>query len=198
MSASDPTTRVEYRQIEWLVGYRFGDDGSIWSRWFNCWGGGRGSGGVCKLTDTWRQRKTKTDRRSGRYGYAVLEFMLDGPTGRKRVKRFVHHLMLEAFVGPREPGQECRHLDGDPSNNRPDNLAWGTHAENEADKRQHGTILVAEACPWAKLSWAKAAEIRKAKAEGVSARELASRFDVSISSIRLILWGRMWIAPPSD
>lgn len=51
----------------------------------------------------------------------------------------VHHLVLEAFVGPAPEGMECRHWDGDPANNHADNLIWGTRAENVADMLRHGT-----------------------------------------------------------
>jgi NUMOD4 motif/HNH endonuclease len=37
-----------------------------------------------------------------------------------------------AFAGP----PEVRHLDGDRSNSRPGNLAWGSRVENEQDKRR--------------------------------------------------------------
>lgn len=50
----------------------------------------------------------------------------------------VHALVLEAFVGPRPEGMVCRHLDGDPTNNTVENLAWGTHSENQYDKVEHG------------------------------------------------------------
>lgn len=45
----------------------------------------------------------------------------------------VHRLVLEAFVGPCPEGQEARHLNGDPADNRLENLAWGTSSENKAD-----------------------------------------------------------------
>lgn len=37
-----------------------------------------------------------------------------------------------AFAGP----PEVRHLDGNRSNSRPENLAWGSRVENEQDKRR--------------------------------------------------------------
>lgn len=45
----------------------------------------------------------------------------------------VHQLVARAFHGPRPEGQEVRHLDGDPQNNRADNLAYGTRTENLLD-----------------------------------------------------------------
>ena len=51
----------------------------------------------------------------------------------------VHHLVLEAFVAARLPGAESRHLDGDPSNNTPGNLSWGTSSANNYDQVWHGT-----------------------------------------------------------
>lgn len=53
---------------------------------------------------------------------------------------FVHRLVLEAFVGPC-PGEGfmCRHLNGNPADNRVENLAWGTALENAQDVIRHGT-----------------------------------------------------------
>jgi hypothetical protein len=51
----------------------------------------------------------------------------------------VHALVLEEFVGPRSGGMECLHGDGDPSNNRVENLRWGTRSENNLDAVRHGT-----------------------------------------------------------
>jgi hypothetical protein len=53
-------------------------------------------------------------------------------------QRSVHVLMLEAFVGPRPEGAVARHLNGLPDDNRLDNLAWGTVAENAQDRVRHG------------------------------------------------------------
>lgn len=54
--------------------------------------------------------------------------------------RLVHHLVLEAFVGPRPDGAEARHFpDRDKTNNRVDNLHWGTAQDNSDDKKVHGT-----------------------------------------------------------
>jgi hypothetical protein len=53
--------------------------------------------------------------------------------------RYIHRLVIEAFVGPQPPGMECCHLNGDASDNRPENLRWGTRSDNMRDKVLHGT-----------------------------------------------------------
>lgn len=48
-------------------------------------------------------------------------------------------LVLTTFCGPRPPGWYACHGDGDPTNSRLDNLAWGTPQSNALDRRRHGT-----------------------------------------------------------
>lgn len=66
---------------------------------------------------------------------------------------WIHQLVARAFIGPCPPGQEVRHLDGNPANNRwapgdedearaaGGNLFYGTRKENVADGIRHGTML---------------------------------------------------------
>jgi hypothetical protein len=56
----------------------------------------------------------------------------------KNNSRLVHILVLEAFVGPRPDGAYGLHWDDDPSNNRVENLRWGTPSENMYDKVRNG------------------------------------------------------------
>jgi NUMOD4 motif/HNH endonuclease len=70
-----------------------------------------------------------------RGGYLTVSLL----RGCHQSTRPVHSLVLEAFVGPRPEGAEIRHLDGDPTNARLSNLAYGTRSENVLDKRRHGT-----------------------------------------------------------
>ena len=48
--------------------------------------------------------------------------------GHKTLK--VHRLVCEAFNGEPTDGQVCMHLNEDASDNRPENLAWGTQKQN--------------------------------------------------------------------
>src|SRR5699024_7150413 len=56
----------------------------------------------------------------------------------ERHTHYVHTLVLLAFVGERPAGMECLHKDGNPNNNRLDNLRWGTPSENNLDIVAHG------------------------------------------------------------
>lgn len=55
--------------------------------------------------------------------------------GKEKATVLVHQVVLAAFAGAPEPGQESRHLNDIPVHNWwPENLAWGTPDQNAADK----------------------------------------------------------------
>lgn len=56
-----------------------------------------------------------------------------------QVTHKVHQLVLDAFVGPREPGLMGCHNDGNPGNNHASNLRWDTAYANSQDRYKHGT-----------------------------------------------------------
>lgn len=68
----------------------------------------------------------------GRY-YVVTLYRASGPKS-----CLVHRLVLLAFIGPCPNGQEGLHFDDDPTNNRLDNLRWGTRSENARDCLRNG------------------------------------------------------------
>ena len=112
-------------------------------------------------------------------------------------KRQVHRLVLESFVGPCPAGMECRHLDGNHLNNALDNLAWGTHQANLADRNEHGTSLHGERNPLAKATHCQVVAIREMrrrhprKRSGVNV--FLSRFlGLSISIVSKVGRGRTW------
>jgi len=49
-------------------------------------------------------------------------------------KRYVHHLVGEAWYGPRPDGCLALHGDDNPDNPSADNLSWGTPKQNAADR----------------------------------------------------------------
>lgn len=108
----------------------------------------------------------------------------------KSLRESVHVLVAVAFHGPKPDGCDVvRHLDGDPQNNRPENLAWGTYAENVADTTRHGRTPIGERHHEAKLTAADVEHIR-ASTEPIS--DLARRFKVDRKNIREIRNRRTW------
>jgi hypothetical protein len=59
---------------------------------------------------------------------------------RRRHMRLVSHMVLECFVGPCPPGFWALHGDDHRTNNRLDNLRWGTPLENRQDAIRNGRV----------------------------------------------------------
>lgn len=58
----------------------------------------------------------------------------------------VHRLVCEAYHGPPpHEGAMVRHLNGNPTDNRPENLAWGDHDDNLLDLHLHVAVDVLKA-----------------------------------------------------
>lgn len=68
-------------------------------------------------------------------GYLRVNLSHEG----RRSEQLVHWIIASTFHGSRPDGLEIRHLDGDPTNNRSENLRYGTSAENKGDIMRHGT-----------------------------------------------------------
>lgn len=122
-------------------------------------------------------------------GYKMVSVTI----GRQHRALGVHQLVADAFYGPR-PFREAqvRHLEGDPANNKPKNLAWGTATENAADRKLHGRYAFGSRHPNAKLSEIQARGIYKKRTLGESVRSLALRYGVSTSCVESIIYGKLW------
>lgn len=104
----------------------------------------------------------------------------------------VHRLVLEVFVGPCPLGMWCCHWDGNPLNNRLENLRWGTPKENAADAIRHGTFVRGSKNGCAKLTESAVREIHRLRKQGWILDRLARRFGVSLTSIWYVVRGRTW------
>lgn len=118
------------------------------------------------------------------------------PTGGTRADSYivkVHALILETFAGPRPEGHEVRHLNGDKTDNRLENLQWATHLENMSDLVPHGA---ASGCfgRRPKLSFEKAQTIRSRNRRGESEASLAREYGVTVCTISDIVLGYIWKA----
>jgi hypothetical protein len=113
----------------------------------------------------------------------------------KATQFLVAHLIADAFLPPKSPtDQVLRHLNDDPTDNRIENLAWGTYSDNLNDAFRNGRSSpkgVAHCC--AKLTEDIVREIRRLYATGeFSHRELAQRFGVSHQAISKIVRRKAW------
>lgn len=86
---------------------------------------------------SWRRRTSPLVLRQGLNPKGYPMVALQGEEGQRT--RQVHRLVADAFLGPRPPGLVTRHVNGDQTDNRATNLAYGTRSENEHDKVRHGT-----------------------------------------------------------
>jgi hypothetical protein len=70
-------------------------------------------------------------------GYAIVLLRVCGQLRQFRVNRLVAFVFLGE---PPEGKPMAIHGDGNPSNNRLENIRWGSAADNSADAIRHGTI----------------------------------------------------------
>lgn len=106
--------------------------------------------------------------------------------------RLVHQLVLEAFVGPRPQGMECRHKSGDAGDNNLENLEYGTPLENSGDKYRHGTVLVGDRATNRKISAEQVAEIRMMSRSQKGA-DIAKQYGISQAQVSRIRNGTRWV-----
>ncbi len=104
----------------------------------------------------------------------------------------VHQLVADAFHGPCPTGLQVRHLNGDPKDNRPSNLKYGTAKENADDRKKHGTYQIGGNHPGSKLTDEQAQKIRSLRSGGKKVKDLAAQFLVSTSTIESIIYGRSY------
>lgn len=168
MSIEQSTTSVEFREIERFPGYRFGDDGTAWTRHDFHHG----------LSDTWRPLLGSNHPR----GYRRVEIWVDG----KAHYCFLHRLVLEAFVGPQPPKCQACHNDGNTSNNKLSNLRWDTAKANQADRIKHGTAMFGVGHARAKLRDEDIPVIRQLCIDGKGCLEIGRMYGVNENAIRLI------------
>ena len=151
-----------------------------------------------EISDQGRLRRIRRVRTSGprvlagcigSHGYIQTNLVGDGGVS---VGARLHHLVLISFVGQPGKGQHCRHLNGDPADNRLENICWGSAKENAADKVRHGRAPAGLNHPFSKLGVEDILDIRAAIKRGHALKDIAALFSVSRATIGSIKTGRHW------
>lgn len=122
-------------------------------------------------------------------GYYHVRLALDGV----KHARLVHRLVLLAFKGTCPEGQQARHLNGVRSDNRLDNLEWGTIEENRADQKRHGTGIQGTRNPKAKLNEVDLERVFDLRKAGCSQQAIADHLGFDQTHVSKILRGRHYL-----
>lgn len=168
---------IEYREWDYVPGYKCGSDGSIWSAW---------AIGHDEVTDVWR-RLSPTPLKSGH-----LQVHVKTVDGDRRYG--AHHLIATFFYGPCPDGMECCHNDGIPDHNESFNLRWDTPKNNVDDQKAHGVMPLGEDRYWtAKLTEIDVREMRRDHEAGLTSyNRLAVKHGVSVNTIYEAVTRKTW------
>lgn len=165
-------TDVTLKPIPACPGYFAGSDGSIWSAM-------PGRNGRYTAIHPLRLHRDKQ-------GYLRVTIR-----SVKKRSYFVHQLVAVAFHGLCPDGLVVRHGIGGQTDNRPENLRYGTQAANIADKRRDGTHICGDRSYLAKVTDDQAREIYRRANAGESRRLLAQEFGVSKAMVNALMVGRI-------
>lgn len=171
---------MDLREIPGFPGYKITRAGKIWSEPKYTGQGHRGK---------WLKQRKVTG------GYIQVIILRNN----KRTPCQVHRLVLETFVGLCPKGMVCRHLNGNPADNRLVNICWGTPSENVQDSIRHGTYsngrsgVYGEDNPTSKLSNRDRRAIIYQYSTGLfSQGELAKLYSVCQQTVGHLVNGKAW------
>lgn len=120
-----------------------------------------------------------------RYNYRYVGLIVQG----QQTLRRVAVLVAAAFIGPRPCGSVTCHVNGVSTDDRAENLRYDTPKNNTADMAVHGTKLMGETSPNARLT---EAQVRLIKSSTAPADTLAARYGVHPGHINNIRRGERW------
>ena len=134
-----------------------------------------------KVHGTWKLRRLT---RAGDYWYLPLR--------KNGVPKnfYIHRLVAVAFV--KGKGPIVRHRDDNPDHNHYLNLAWGTQADNIADKVRKGRQQKGSEVPQSKLTETTALEALILCREGHSDLEVSDLYSVSRAAITYLRLRKTW------
>lgn len=158
----------ELRGIPGYPSYFVDDDGDVFSRKY----------GDLRKLKFW----------IGTTGYKWVALRRDGETYNRRV----HHLVLEAFVGPMPEGHFGCHEDDNKLNNNVRNLRWDTRRANHDDAIRNGKTARGERSGMSRFKDHEIIKMREMYASGFTQYEIASAFGTHQGCVSSIVRGKKW------
>lgn len=106
----------------------------------------------------------------------------------------VHRMVAELYIPNPENKPWVNHIDGNKENNHFSNLEWVTEKENSKHARQNGLMcdMNGELCKRAILKNEDVLEIRRLYKEGISQKEIATKYSVRPNQISRIVNNKRW------
>ncbi len=139
-----------------------------------------------------------------RHGSRILHIRNNGhgylrtTLGTSRPTAYIHHIVAEAFIGPRPPGFEIDHKDCNRANNRLENLQYLTITQNrrrtvDAGRNYVPTIKArGENQGASKLTPGKVRAIRRTVKQGKSMHVTAKEFGISVTTVFKVFHRITW------
>lgn len=157
-----PSKGSLFKRVPGWPGYRVSANGVVQS----C----RTNGG--QVSDVWTKRVPSRDKD----GYLRLALHKRGAS----VFVGVHSLVLLAFVGPPNPNQGALHCNDRKTDNRLENLYWGTAKDNAADRARNGNSTKGEGNGNCKITDVEVKQMRDIREQnGTSYEKIAGMFGAS-------------------
>lgn len=159
------------------------------------------SGQVCSF-DYNHTRKLKIIKQyKDRDGYKYVFLIVDN----KRYKRLVHRMVLTTFIPNLENKPQVNHINGTRDDNRLENLEWCTAKENvihsykinnkktsDLSRKKASERFSKTNNPKAKITQTIAEKIRRDRKRGCLLKEIAKKYNLSISQCSCICKNKFW------
>lgn len=137
------------------------------------------------IQQAWSGRMMTTGASTGRYPKVNLS------NNGKVTTHHIHSLVASTFLGQRPPELQTCHGDGKSDNPNLSNLRYDTPSGNCADRVTHGTALIGETHPRAKLTEDKVRAIRE-DLKTMMQKDVSEKHGVPNATVGAISRRRTW------